>query len=237
MHLNKNEIHVLVAPLTEMISDERSAVLNHDERERAMRLLSPLHQQRFIASHVILREILGLYLHADPAILQFAYNSYRKPTLAAPFASSLQFNISHSEDLAVYAITRSGDIGIDIEKIGPGYKSDIAERFFTSAEIAALAALPPSQQAVGFYRVWARKEAIIKANGKGLSQELSSFSVAVEDRLETILTEENSWTLIPLAIHPAYAAALASAEPNVSLSIWDMINNKPVPRPARPASS
>ena len=73
MLLDTNEIHVFAAPLSGMISEERFAVLNDDERERAKRLISPLHRQRFIAAHVILREILSLYLDTSPGSLQFTF--------------------------------------------------------------------------------------------------------------------------------------------------------------------
>lgn len=234
MQIGKNEIHVYAASLSETISEERFAILSQDDRERAARLISPLHQQRFIAAHVILRELLGLYLNITPASLQFKYNDFRKPSLAAPFAGALQFNLSHSEDLAVYALTLLDEIGIDIEKISSQNKIEIAERFFSDAEKAALAALPPEEQAAGFYRVWARKEAIIKANGKGLAQPLSSFSVSIEDQQETVRADNQSWYLMPLPIHPDFAGAIATAQPKTNVMIWDMINHKPVSRTENP---
>ncbi len=230
MLLDKNEIHIYAAPLSGVIAEERFAVLNADERERAQRLISPLHRQRFIAAHVMLREILSLYLPTDAASLQFAFSSRRKPSLAKPFENKLHFNLSHSEEMAVYAITTSGEVGIDIEQIRPENKSDVAERFFSEKEKSALTTLPATQQRAGFYQVWARKEAIIKANGKGLSLPLSTFSVSIENKQETLQVEGKTWILYPLSIHPEYAAALAATTPHLKISIWDMIDGQPVLR-------
>lgn len=236
MQIDTHEIHVFAAPLSGPISEERAAVLNADERERANRLISPLHRQYFIAAHVVLREILGHYLEAAPASIQFTFGAHRKPALAAPFEDKLHFNLSHSEDMAVYAITTSGAIGVDIEKIRPDNKIDVADRFFSPAEKSALATLPSAQQIAGFYHVWSRKEAIIKANGKGLAIPLSSFSVSIDNQIETVSVEEKTWTLLSLPIHPDYAAALAAATPPAKISLWDIIDAQPVLRTNQPAS-
>lgn len=228
MQLRDHEIHVFAAPIAVTIPEQWYAALSADERERGARFLRPMHQQRFITARAILRQLLGQYLNVDPAVIQFSFGEHDKPALAGPHANSLQFNLSHSDDMAVYAFTRSGAIGIDIEKIQSENKSDIAERFFSPAEIAALATLAPSEQAAGFFRLWSRKEAIIKANGKGLAQPLSSFSVALDAQQETIHVDQQVWTLYPLAIQSEYAAALAVAKPAASISIWDFIDQKPV---------
>lgn len=238
MLLDTNEIHVFAAPLSGVISEERYAILNDDERERAKRLISPLHRQRFIAAHVILREILSRYVNTRPDSLQFTFSSHRKPELVSTFTGGkLHFNLSHSENMAVFAITTSGEVGIDIEKIQPLNKSDVAERFFSDAEKSALASLPPSQQTSGFYHVWARKEAIIKANGKGLAIPLSSFSVSIDKTLETLHVEDKTWTLLPLDINAEYASALAATVPPNKISLWDIIDDQPVFRTSISPSS
>lgn len=228
MQLRDYEIHVFAAPIAVSVPEQWLAALSVDERERGTRFLQPHHQHRFMNTRAILRHLLGQYLNTDPAAVQFSFGEHDKPALAGPYADSLQFNLSHSHDMAVYAFTRSGAIGIDIEKIQSENKSDIAERFFSPAEIAALASLAPLEQAAGFFRIWARKEAIIKANGKGLAQPLASFSVALDAQHETVHVDQQVWTLYPLAIHPEYAAAVAVAKPVVSISIWDFIDQKPV---------
>ena len=234
MHLDESEIHIYAAPLNlppSQIQQLRS-LLSQDEQARADRFVFPLHQQRFIAAHGILRIILGTYLNTSPADLQFDYSEHRKPSLAGAQVKNLFFNLSHSDDLAVYAITRSGELGIDVEKIATKNNSDIAERFFSNSEIAALAALPSAQQVAGFFQLWSRKEAIIKANGRGFSQPLSSFSVSLNDQPEIVLVDNKHWILIPLAIDPAFASALAVAVPASRLCLWDFIDQNAVFRSA-----
>ena len=226
MQLRDNEIHIIAAPLAHPFPEQWLATLNDEERERAARLHLPLHQQRFTMARAILRHLLGLYLNAEPKSLTFSYGEYRKPALAGTFANQLQFNLSHSADMAMYAFILNGQIGIDIEKVRQENKSDIATRFFSTAEISALQALPPADQTAGFYCLWARKEAIIKANGKGFAQPLSSFSVSLANQPELLQIDHQSWNLYPLAIHQDYAAAVATAKPVTSLLIWDFIDQK-----------
>lgn len=223
MQLDTNEIHIYAAPLDVTIPDEWQATLSADENERAERLISPLDQKRFIAARAILRQLLAHYLDADPATITFTYGQQRKPALANEFASRLEFNLSHSENMAAYAFTLGGAIGIDIEHIRPHNKNDLAERFFSADEIAALKALDPEKQPLGFYTLWARKEAIIKANGKGLAQPLSSFSVSLDALPQQLNIDQQHWHLYPLSLHPQFAAAVATAQNVHKISIWDFV--------------
>lgn len=229
MQLANHEVHIYVASLTPVpdLQPTYFNLLNSDERERAARLISPRHQQRFITAHGILRKLLSRYLNTTPEIIEFSHGQHRKPSLQPP---SLQFNISHSDNLAVYAFTRTGEIGVDIEKIQVDQKLDVAERFFSPSEILALTSQAATEQAATFYRLWSRKEAIIKANGRGLSQPLASFSVAATDTVETLVLEDGKWTLYPLAADPDYAGAIASALPVDHITIWDYQEPKPTLR-------
>jgi 4'-phosphopantetheinyl transferase len=229
MQLNRTEVHIWVAALT-ATSESDINLLNADERQRATRLQSPLHQQRFIAAHVALRKILGMYLATEPATLNFEFSEHRKPSLAPQHGNNLYFNMSHSGDLAVYAITRCGEVGIDIEALQADPKSDVANRYFSSSEQEILAALPAAARVSGFFSVWAKKEAIIKANGKGFSQPLASFSVSLDTKPETISVDNKNWIVLPLNLHPDFAAALATENPVSSLSIWDFNDQKSIIR-------
>jgi 4'-phosphopantetheinyl transferase len=216
--------------LTDVISDNRYAVLDDEERRRAARFVAPLHQRRFIAAHVMLREVLARFLQAAPDAVTFTFNLNKKPSLSGSFANQLQFNLSHSEDFAVLAIVRSGDIGIDIEHITADNKLDIAERFFSTNEIATLSAMPQTLQSAAFFQIWARKEAIIKAIGKGLEQSLSSFSVSINHEMEEVTVDQRKWLLYPLELHPDFAAAAVSSAPFSKVFIWDCSENAPILR-------
>lgn len=130
-----DEIHVWHADLAR--SDEErvrwEANLSPDEKERADRFHFVKDRNRFVVARGLLRELLGRYLRQAPASLEFSYGEYGKPSLSGENASSgLCFNLSHSSDLAVYAVARERNLGIDVERIRPEAASDrIAERFFS----------------------------------------------------------------------------------------------------------
>ena len=230
MQLSDNDVHLYLAPLTATASQEQVLLdtLSDDERKRAARFINPLHQQRFVIAHGQLRMLLGDYLTCAPSLISFSTRSHQKPCLADQHDDPLQFNLSHSEDHAAFAFTRIGDIGIDIESIQADPKLDVANRFFSEEERVSLSALPSAEQATAFYQLWSRKEAIIKANGKGLSQPLNSFSVALTNEAETVHLNDEQWSLYPLSLHPSFASALAVQQPIQRLFIWDIIEQEPV---------
>ncbi len=145
-------------------------MLAPSEREQAGKFAFPHLRERYIAAHATMRRLLGGYLHADPASLVFEISSRGKPFLAG---HPLHFNLSHTEDQGLLAVTRVGEVGVDIERLNRKLdRPGIAQRFFSKAEAAALASLPEAQQAEGFCNLWTRKEAWLKATGVGISEGL-----------------------------------------------------------------
>lgn len=220
MRLQPQAIHIWTADLTLSHEQEimRLAMLSADEMERANRLRTPLHRQHFIAARSALRQIAGFYLNSAPQAIEFAYAENGKPYL--PTVPSLQFNLAHSHDKAVYAFALDQALGIDIEKMRDTYNPDIVQRYFSPQEKAQFAQVAEQEKTQAFYRVWARKEAVIKASGKGLSQSLSTFSVSVKDEMETLVLENETWSLMPLHIHPQYQSALVSQQKVNCLYFW-----------------
>jgi 4'-phosphopantetheinyl transferase len=154
------------------------AVLDESERARAARFVFERDRVRFQAAHVGLRHILARYLGGAPAGLAFAEGLHGRPLLAGAPAGTLEFNLSHSGELALVAVARQGPLGVDVEALRPVPEwRELAERYFTPAECAAIAAATDPQLA--FLRCWARKEAALKSTGIGLSQEPRSVSVGV----------------------------------------------------------
>jgi 4'-phosphopantetheinyl transferase len=229
MQLNQHEVHVWSADLT--LSPEQEKIkltlLSKDEFERAKRFHFPIHQRRFIAARSTLREILSLYTHVAPQTIVFAYNEHHKPYLAVPDNTQINFNLAHSENIAVFALMLNSAVGIDIEKIQLDDKSALAKRFFTLQENQDLMQLPDQEKIPGFYQLWSRKEVLIKAIGKGLSIPLSSFSLSVNHPHETILLEGERWSVRSLSIHPDFQAALASNQFINTISYWRFFNHKP----------
>jgi len=132
--------------------------------------------------------------------------------------------MAHSNDRALYAITLNHAVGIDIEKMRKKYNPAIVKRYFSPTENQAFNVLPEQEKIAAFYRIWARKEALIKANGRGLHLPLNTFSVAIDSRIETILLEQQAWTLLSLNVASDYQAALASNQIIKQISYWNFFD-------------
>ncbi len=172
--LNADEVHVWQAPLEMAQSDLNYfySILSPEERNRAARLIEMRLQERFIAAHGWLRQILWQYIHIKPGDLKFSYNEHGKPALIHPFnipdGQRVEFNLSHSGDLAMYAICRQRPVGIDVEWIDDRLEMDvIARKFFSPAELQLYRTTPAKQKASTFYTCWTQKEAYLKARGEG----------------------------------------------------------------------
>ena len=179
MKLERGEVHVWFARLdrTPARLTRMRTILNPEEVARADRFFMDVHRNRFVAGRALLRDLLAGYLGQPPETIRFAYNEWGKPALAAGFAArDLRFNLSHSQDLAMYAFVLERDVGVDLEMIRAEVANErIAENFFSPTEVETLRALPLEQQAEGFFNCWTRKEAYVKARGQGLSIELEEL--------------------------------------------------------------
>ncbi|MBK8783720.1 MAG: 4'-phosphopantetheinyl transferase superfamily protein [Anaerolineales bacterium] len=202
------------------------STLSADEAQRAARFHFPKDRDHFVAAHGILRQIIGRYLHCKPGELTFSVNQYGKPSLVD---SKLEFNLSHSGDFALLAITQNRKIGVDVERVRQGISSHvIAQQYFSKAEVAELQSLPMEQREAAFFTCWTRKEAYIKAQGIGLSLPLESFDVSLSPNEPAMLRavrpdsqEAARWTLRPLDVAPNYAGALAVEGIDLDFRLWD----------------
>jgi 4'-phosphopantetheinyl transferase len=196
------------------------ATLAPEERRRSARFRFERDQRRFIVAHGVLRDLLGRYLHTQPHQIGFVYNAFGKPDLSPEIGSRLTFNLSHSAGLALIAIARAPSVGVDVEYIQARSDcADIARHFFSAAEDDYLSALPRHLYAEAFFRCWTKKEAYVKARGKGLGIPLDSFSVPLTtDRAHTPeepavaskdIVPGNRWSLYSLRPAPRFAGALA----------------------------
>jgi 4'-phosphopantetheinyl transferase len=230
MQLEPNVIHVWSTELTITQEQENAklSLLSGDERERALRFHFPIHRQRYIAARSFLRQILSNYFNTDPTEFIFSYGENEKPHLFIPENTPFQFNLSHSHEMAVYAFTLDHAIGVDIEKIQPDYNLDVAQRYFSTRENADMLRLSPQDRIPCFYRIWSRKEAIIKAIGKGLSMPLPSFSVSASNITEVIVLEDNQhFTLAPILIDAGYQSAVATKQSVKKIIYWNYFNQAP----------
>lgn len=205
-------------------------LLSADEIERAQRFVKPIDSLRFIAARGTLRKILSLYCQKDARNLSFNYNKYGKPELDLNDVHSVNFNLSHSGNYAVLAVSNQCELGIDIEEIKP-FREDIAARFFSDRECAALANMNGEDYFDGFYRCWTRKEAFVKAHGTGLTLPLNSFDVTVQKFLDPKIMRLNGvekpwseWKLMNFNMLEGYAGAIVAktADLNVQLRYRDL---------------
>lgn len=230
--LDLGEIHVWRVSLaqTESCLQSLQQTLSPDERTKADRFRFPKDRSQFIVSRGALRAILSRYLNISSHILRFDYNPYGKPSLiVTQGGNTLRFNLSHSRGMALIAITKNRDIGVDIEGINPNFSClEIAEKFFSPLENSVLRSLPEHLQATAFFTCWTRKEAYIKAVGKGLSIPLNQFDVSLAPgepaallNVEENPEEASKWSLIELFPSSDMVAAVAVAGDCWKLHCWE----------------
>jgi len=217
--LPDDEVHVWCAwlALPDSALEALAQTLSPDERSRAARLRFEDDRRQFIASHSLLRSLIGSYLNRPPESLCFGVEPDGKPICIQPDSTRpLCFNMSHTQQVAMYAFTWGRAVGIDVELIRPiSSVVAIVDHFFSPTERSAWHALPKSQQMAAFFAAWTRKEAYLKAVGVGLIQPLDCFTVAFAPnepaRLLEIAGSELAaahWSLVDLAAPVGYAAAL-----------------------------
>ncbi|NJK58501.1 MAG: 4'-phosphopantetheinyl transferase superfamily protein [Pleurocapsa sp. SU_5_0] len=203
--------------------EQLTTLLSTDEIARADKFRFAKHRRKFIAARGILRQLLGNYLEVSPRSLTFTYSDRGKPQLATDI--SLQFNLSHSEEYALFGFALNHLIGVDIEhqRAMPDALK-IAQRFFSAREYKMLVAVPLEQQPKLFFQLWTAKEAYLKATGTGLSGSLSSVEICLDQReslyLSTIKQDKIiDWSLYCCTPATDYAAAIAI---NAQISTQDV---------------
>jgi len=218
--LQSDAVHIWRATLAVDAATLQSLgeTLSDDERARAERFVFQEHQDRYIAAHGILRNLLGRYLRRAPQTIEFAHGVRGKPAISgANSRHPLCFNLSHSHALAVIGIGSKREIGLDVERMRPEFAGEeIAKRYFSAKEIAELSRLPAELQTEGFFLCWTRKEAYIKATGDGLYIPLESFDVSLTPGKPATLgsVDASRWSIESfnpsLISDPNYAAAVVA---------------------------
>ncbi|MGH8689268.1 MAG: 4'-phosphopantetheinyl transferase family protein [Burkholderiales bacterium] len=158
-----------------------AAVLSEDERERAGRFACDRARRRFTVARARLRRLLGARLDVRPESVELVYGERGKPALAPSFTDSgLRFNLSHAGDVAVYAFSTAGEVGVDIEEVRAIRDADaVAAYAFSRRENECYRRLDARCKPLAFFRCWTRKEAFVKALGDGLSHPLDGFDVSL----------------------------------------------------------
>lgn len=254
--LPADEVHVWQANLRAgsqaaqaMPTKTLRALLSPDERTKADRFYFAKDRERFTVARGILRLILSDYLDQSPQSLQFHYSETGKPSLTRRSPDEqLCFNLSHSGQLALYAVAWNRPVGVDVEQMDADRDwAGVAARFFSPAEQLALNQLPPNLRLKGFFNAWTRKEAVLKATGQGLTIPLEQVEVSLNPNEPAQLirtgwnpSEVTRWCIADLPISleqvsleqvslehgapdsaPGYAAAVAAAGQTWRLVGWE----------------
>jgi 4'-phosphopantetheinyl transferase len=205
--LNVGEVHVWRAHLDDADTHALGNLLVPAEWIRAQRFHFTRDRERFIASRGLLRTILARYLDHAPQELRFAQGPHGKPELDG-VCSSLRFNLSHSDDLMLLAVTHARAVGIDLELMREDVPfQTLADYYFEPEDAWHLRLLPPAQRAWKFYDLWTSTEARLKADGAGLGRGLKIF-------------EPDRWSLLKLTPAAGYAAALAVEGGDFQVECW-----------------
>ncbi len=225
MSLASDEVHVwLTEP--EQISEPRlleayGRVLSAQEREKQRRFHFERHQRQYLVSHALVRLTLSRYAPVAPEAWSFRTNAYGRPEVLGETGSRLRFNLSHSDGMAVIAVTLDADVGVDVEdSLRPGEVVGLADSYFARSEVTALRALPASHQQERFFEYWTLKEAYIKARGMGLALPLEQFAfelqpgqlprISFDPRLRD---EPEAWQFAQLRPSARHMVALAVRRP------------------------
>jgi 4'-phosphopantetheinyl transferase len=224
--LSPSILDIVTCPL-QATPDEIAALqrlLSSDERQRADRFRIDRGRERFVVARGRLRRILGRLTGVPPAGVRFTTTPAGKPGLEG--GGRLRFNLAHSDELMLCAVTLDHEVGVDVERVRDNLDHlEIARRFFAAAEVRSLEALPAASRLDAFFACWTRKESVVKATGEGLGRALDSFVVSVDPARAILLSSDSplgrpeDWTLLAVPVPPGYQAA-AAVRGRASLRAW-----------------
>lgn len=208
----------------------RGDILSPPEQAQVDRFHFMVDRRGWVAAHIALRLILATFTDTAPQRLCFAHGPQGKPTIAG-VGDAPHFNLSHSRALALIVVTRLGPVGVDVEWRRPDTPIlEIARRVCAPGELATLRGLPPADRVQAFYTCWTRKEALIKAEGSGMTAPLDRFEVSLDPDHPASVLQVNGdreaaaeWQVRDLDPGPGYAGALAvhATACTVTLLEWD----------------
>ncbi|MCP3679114.1 MAG: 4'-phosphopantetheinyl transferase superfamily protein [Gammaproteobacteria bacterium] len=189
-----------------------SELLAPDEMKRTQQFRFDRDRHAYIISRATLRQLLACYLPQSAPALVFDYGEQGKPMIAG-----LEFNLSHSHDCLVVAITRDTAVGIDVEWVERTTMSDrLAANCFSQQELEQFHSLSEQEKPHAFFNGWTRKEAFVKALGSGLHFDLKKFSVMLLPQqppqllaIESDSMVASSWQLHSFVPAPSYCGAIA----------------------------
>jgi 4'-phosphopantetheinyl transferase len=229
--LNANEVHVWSVSLDQAQSQmsNLAATLCPEEQTRARRFHFERDRNRFVVARGSLRSLLGRYLRIPPGEITFEYSTRGKPSLEnISGCGAVHSNLAHSGGLALIAVTRVAELGVDVEQSRAVEDAEaIAQRFFSARESAILRSLPPPEVQTVFFNLWTRKEAWLKATGEGIGETLNQVEVSClanePSRVVSLfgnVEAAREWRLMHLTPANGYVGALAIRAAAIELKCW-----------------
>jgi 4'-phosphopantetheinyl transferase len=215
MTIGNDEIHIWLENISMDLQKDKAVLINilsKDEYERSCKFSFSYLKDHFVACRANLRLILSYYINVNPQDIKFCYGKYGKPRLAQN--NGVRFNLSHSENWAVYAISLGNEVGIDIEHIrSDRYSSDMEQLCFSKSEQKALENLPYLERVQNFYSLWTYKEALLKGLGYGLAYPLTELEIDISNVLYPEIKSNDpnlkDWVLYPLTCLKNFKSAIS----------------------------
>jgi len=208
------KIHVWRAAVPAALTPALEAVVSEPELRYARQMTADTSMRQFTAAQAALRSALSRYLGDSPATIEFRRGEHGKPFLVERYASDIQFNLTHSHDLAIAAVTAGNEIGVDLEKVRARPAAErLAKRFYATEERAALDEAPVELKERLFFRLWTRKESHLKATGTGLSVTLRDIDT---------LAPHGDWWYHEFEPAPDYVATIAGTGQRPTFNYFDL---------------
>lgn len=213
--LSKNPVQIWIGHLDLPVEriEAFNSILSDEERERAKRFHFEKHKVRYIASHGFLRKTLSKYINIEPTQIKFTQTSKGKPMFDKTFLYNISFNLSHSDNKALIAVTSKDSIGVDIEFIRPMEDLDqLAKRFFSENEYKFINSFSKKEDI--FFRIWTLKEAFMKATGEGIA-ELEDIETVFDDNQDVKIVykkkflDPNIWNICYFNPAESFVGAMA----------------------------
>ena len=213
------------------------SVLSASQRSRAARLRVDEKRRQYIIAHGLTRRILGRALSVAPEAIEFVRGPKGKPYLGGAHTDNgIQFNMTHTSHMALIAVTRRGEVGIDIERVRHNLQWEkLARRYFSVQEYEAYRTQPPDARLRTFFVCWTRKEAVLKAIGTGIGGGLDSFDVSVDPDSPPRLLDNRwdgrfhgDWSMVHLEPEQPYVGTLVIEFGDVKLRCWDVDPDDPI---------
>lgn len=232
--LSRNDVHVWRASLDLSASqiDLLDQTLSEDEHRRSIRFCFEKDRRRYVAARGLLRILLSRYLGTIAGQIVFEYQKQGKPMVANDLeGKTIQFNLSHIDELAVYSFALNRPVGIDIENLSRSIDFEsVAWQFFSPREVSKLLGVAKPLRKRAFFACWTRKEAFVKATGEGLSRPLDQFDVSLAPGEDACLLEIASckeealrWKMADLDVGQGYVGALVVKGGGWNLRCWDWL--------------